>query len=284
MVRRVLLAAAALVAAGCADLLGVEDVAGDGGGGGAGGAADAGGGAGLPGPSPSTGPGETTATSSGSGDGATTSVTTGETTATSTTATSSTGTGGSSCGAILPACAGVVPSALDSDGDLDLGFDRDGDSDEVDVAGGMLELEPRGDDDDATRYAAVKSKSPIAAPAAGACAVWVDLKESGPDLAAGIAIGPGTPSEDAYRLERRGVLIAARIDGADVAQVPYVKDVTRLLRIWLDASGQVGFDWSTDGSCWTAVGSSMAQSASEGLVRLHAEGEAGKAKLDDFCL
>ena len=281
-----LLGAAVLVAAGCADLLGVEDVAGEGGGGGAGGAAEDGGGAFWPAPSGTTGPGFPTAgTSSSTADVATTGVTTGETTATSAAATTSTGTGGSACGTVLPVCAGVVPTSLDSDAELDLGFDRDGDSDEVDVGGGVLELEPRGDDDDdEARYAAVKSKSPIAAPASGACAVWVVLEESGPELASGIAVGPGTPSEDAYRVERRGPVIAARVDGADVAQVPYVKDVTRQLRIWLDASGQVGFDWSTDGVCWTAIGNPMAQSSSGGLVRLHAEGDAGKAKLDDFCL
>lgn len=276
--------AAVLAVAGCADLLGVEDVEESGSGGG-GGASPDGAGAGLPATTaPSTGSEGTTATSTATattGGSTAETATTGD--ATSVSASSSSSGGGSSCGSVLPACAAAVPSTFDTDADLDLGFDRDGDSDEIDSAGGMLELEPRGDDDE-LRYAAVKSKNAIAAPASGACAVWVTLVENGTDIEPSIAIGPGTPYEDAYRLERRGAVIAAQVDGADVAQVPYVKDVTRLFRIWLDAAGQVGFDVSTDGTCWTAVGNPMSQTAAGGLVRLHAEGSSGKAKLENFCL
>lgn len=278
---------AALAVAGCADLLGVEDVEESGSGGG-GGASPDGAGAGLPATTaPSSGAEATTATSTATattGDSTAETTTTGD--ATSVSASSSSSGGGSSCGTVLPACAAAVPSTFDTDADLDLGFDRDGDSDEIDSAGGMLELEPRDgdDDDDGPRYAAVKSKSAIAAPPSGACAVWVTLVENGTDIEPSLAIGPGTPYEDVYRLERRGAVIAAQVDGADVAQVPYVKDVTRLFRIWLDSAGQVGFDVSTDGTCWTAVGNPMSQTAAGGLVRLHAEGSSGKAKLENFCL
>jgi hypothetical protein len=117
----------------------------------------------------------------------------------------------------------------------------------------------------------------------GPCAVWVDLVESKRELVAGLAIGPGTASGDAYRLERRGDLVVARVGDVDVAQIPYVDGVTRKLRIHFDGAGHVGLDVSADGACWIAVGAPVPRTIGQGFVRLHVEGESGKAKFDDYC-
>src|SRR5690606_4412958 len=179
----------------------------DGGGGGGG---DGAGGVGVGLPFTTSGGGATTAAASASG------ATTAASSGTGGDA-SSTGSG-SGCGTPLPACPGAVPVAFEQEADLDLAFERDGRDDEIKVGGGRPELEPRDEGGGGPRYAAIRSKAVIA-PGSEPCAVWIELLESGKDLAAGLAIGPGSPSLDAYRIERRGALVAARVDGADVGQV-----------------------------------------------------------------
>lgn len=243
------------VAAGCADILGVEEVEldGAGGGGGAGSATSTEAvGAGLP-TSTSTGdPTTADATSSGSGP---------------------------ICAGPLPACEGTLANAFESAEELLLGWDVDGDDDEeVEIRGGQLELEP--DDGD---HAAVLSKAPVVvAPPTGACAVWITIPESSSGGSAGIAIGTGDSSGDAVGVERRGDSIVARVGGIDVGSLPVAADA-RSLRLVFDAAGTVGFEVSTDLVCWDPVVPVQPRPVAGGRVRLFVDGENAKARFDDYC-